>query len=177
MKTLKKINMDIGKKYRWALTGLIIMIVLNAVTLFTIWINQSDHDRRNYRSSDHDRGSMQEYMKEKIGLNDDQAESITDMRRGHYREIRTFRDSLEKNRRVYFEFIMSEEADNEQKRDSLRNLLTEQYENIEGLLYNHMTEVKELLNEEQQDKFEKLMLNMYFKDRNEARQQNRKAKN
>jgi|AntRauTorckE6833_2_1112554.scaffolds.fasta_scaffold00051_13 hypothetical protein len=169
--------MDIGKKYRWALTGLVIMILLNAAILITVWVNQSDNDRRNHPGSGHERGSIQEYMKEKIGLNDEQAESITEMRRGHYREIRTFRDSLEKNRRVYFEFIMSEEADNQQKRDSLRNLLTEQYENIEGLLYNHMTEVKELLNEEQQDKFEELMLNMYFKDRNESRQENRRGEN
>ncbi|MEX0724401.1 MAG: periplasmic heavy metal sensor [Gracilimonas sp.] len=169
--------MDIEKKYRWALTGLIVMILLNAATLITIWVNQPDNDRRSHRGSGHDRDSIQEYMKEKIGLTDEQAEAITEMRRGHYREIRTFRDSLEQNRRVYFEFIMSEEADNEQKRDSLRNLLTEQYENIEGLLYNHMTEVKELLNEEQQDKFEELMLNMYFKDRNEDRQENNKGQN
>lgn len=160
--------MNIEKKYRWALTGLIIMILLNASTLITIWIIQPDgKDWRNHENHERERGSIQEYMKDQLGLTDQQAETIVELRRGHYREIRSFRDSLEQNRRAYFKFVMSEDAGDQAKRDSVLALLTDQYENIEGLLYSHMTEVKELLNEEQQDKFEELMLNTFFKDHDE----------
>lgn len=160
--------MNIEKKYRWALTGLIIMILLNAATLITIWLNHPDgKDWRKHRNYERERGSIQEYMKKELGLTDQQAETIVELRRDHYREIRSFRDSLEQNRRAYFKFVMSEDAEDQAKRDSVLTLLTNQYENIEGLLYSHMTEVKELLDEEQQNKFEKLMLNTFFKDHNE----------
>lgn len=173
MNPLKKNNMNIEKKYRWALTGLIIMILLNAATLVTIWINQPDgKDWEKHRNQEHERGSIQEYMKEELGITDQQAETIIELRRDHYREIRTFRDSLEQHRRAYFKFIMSEDAEDQTKRDSVLNLLTDQYENIEGLLYSHMTEINELLDEEQQSRFEEMMLNTFFKERDEGKGRN-----
>lgn len=169
MNPLEMNDMNIEKKYRWALTGLIIMILLNAATLITVWLNHPDgKDWRNHRSYQHERGSMQEYMKEKLRLTDQQAESIVELRRGHYREIRSFRDSLEQNRRDYFRFVMSEDAGDQIKRDSVLTLLTRQYENIEELLYSHMTEVKEILDEKQQERFEELMLNTFFKEHDEG---------
>lgn len=173
---MMKNNMEVQKKYRWALTGLIIMILINAATLISIWLYHPDgKDWRSHRNSGHDRGSIQEYMKDQLGLTDEQAEEITGLRRGHYREIRSFRDSLDQNRRAYFEFVMSPEADDQAKRDSLLSLLTEQYENIEGLLYNHMTEVKDILNDDQLDKFEEMMLNNFFKDRKESNRNSHKG--
>lgn len=168
--------METTKKYKWALTGLIVMILLNAATLITIWVNQPDgKDWRKHRNQEHDRGSIQEYMKEQLDITDQQAETIVELRREHYREIRSVRDSLDKQRRAYFKFVMSDDAGDQAKRDSVLNLLTGQYENIEGLLYSHMTEIKELLNEEQQAKFEKMMLNTFFKEHNKRKEGNQKG--
>lgn len=169
--------MDIQKKYRWALTGLIIMILLNAATLVTIWINQPDgKDWRKHRDQEHKSDSIQEYMKEELGITDQQAENIIEVRREHYREIRMFRDSLEQHRRAYFKFIMSEDAEDQAKRDSVLNLLTDQYENIEGLLYSHMTEINKLLNDEQKSRFEEMMLRTYFKDQGDRQDRNKRKK-
>lgn len=162
--------MNIEKKYRWALTGLIIMILINAVTLVSVWVYHPDgNDWRKYRNNDKERGSIQQYMKDQLGLTDEQADTIVKLRKDHYQEIRSFRDSLEKGRRAYIDFIMSEEARDQSKRDSILTILTDQYENIEGSLYNHMIEINDLLDREQQVRFQEMILNTYTKGHDKSR--------
>jgi Spy/CpxP family protein refolding chaperone len=155
--------METHKKYKWALTGLIIMIILNAATLLTIWLNQPDgRDWRHHKDGDRDRTGIHQFMKKELGLSDTQVESMATMRRTHFQEMKNLRDDLESYRRAYFDFIMSSDTENEQKRDSLLSQLTTQYIEVEDALYIHMSEMKTVLNQEQQQKFKQLMKDTFL---------------
>ena len=156
--------MDTSKKYKWALTGLIVMILLNAATLFTIWLNKPDV--RPWRGAHHnyrEHRSVQDVMKNRLGLTNIQSDSIQHLRKEHYREMRSYRDTLDTYRQAYLEFVMSNETDNSQ-RDSLLTLITGQYREIERSMYRHMAEIKNVLDEEQRQKFESFLKTTFFND-------------
>ncbi|MDR9417972.1 Spy/CpxP family protein refolding chaperone [Gracilimonas sp.] len=161
--------MEVSKKYKWALGGLIVMVLLNAATLFTIWINKPDV--RNWRNADdRDRNPAQHFMKERLDLTDAQSDSVESLRHAHFSEVRQNRDSLNKYRQAYLEFIMSDESGNKAKKDSLLNLITGQYHQIESAMYQHMAEMKEVLNSEQQQKFKKVLKNTVFRNQHDNRE-------
>jgi Spy/CpxP family protein refolding chaperone len=158
--------MEIQKKYRWAVTGLIIMIVLNLATLITLWMNHPGNaDWRQHRMDDRGRTAIHQFMKKELGLSEPQVKSMATLRQAHFKEMDSLRKQLEQSRRAYFDFIMGSEADNTAKRDSLMNQLSNQYIEVEGALYTHMSEMKEILTPDQQQKFKTLMKDTFLKDR------------
>lgn len=161
--------MEVSKKYKWALTGLIVMILLNAATLFTIWINKPEI--RNWRNTDGpDKNPAHHYMKERLDLTDAQADSIEQLRREHFMEVRAKRESLDTYRQAFIDIIISDENINDAKRDSLLNLITGQYHQIERAMYQHMTEMKDVLNKDQQLRFKQLLKSTLSKNQNDSRE-------
>lgn len=142
------------------------MVVLNAFILLTIWMNYPDgSDLRTNRDFGHERNSPHKFMQKELGLSDVQVDSMAQLRRAHFREMRNLRRELENHRRAYFDFIMSPGAENSQRRDSLLTELTEQYIRIEQSLYTHMSEMKSVLSEQQQQEFKQLMKESFLRDR------------
>ncbi len=155
--------METEKKYKWALTGFIIMIILNVAILFTIWMNYPDgRDWRKGRDIGHERTAPHKFMQKELGLTDIQVDSMAALRKAHFQEMRGLRKELERDRRAYFDFLMSPEAENQQKRDSLVTQLTQRYIHLEQSLYMHMSEMKEVLNREQQQEFKRLMKDSFL---------------
>ena len=150
--------MTIEKKYKWALTGFVVMLVLNLATLTTIWIGGTDTPDWD-RQADGERGrtAVHKFMQKELGLSESQVESIAEMRKSHFREVRELRSKLEAQRHAYFEFIMGPDSGNLQKRDSILTELKERFAEIDNAFYVHMTEMKTVLNAEQQQKFKQLM--------------------
>lgn len=150
--------MDTSKKYKWALTGLAIMVVLNAVILISFWMDQNDgvswqKDRINTR----DRNSAQQFMKNELGLTDAQFEEIESLRRQHFSEVRAIKKELDDTRRTYMNYVLMNEENDPEMRDSLVNILANGYSEIEESLYVHMQDIREILNEEQADRFRAFM--------------------
>ncbi|MBO6587306.1 MAG: periplasmic heavy metal sensor [Gracilimonas sp.] len=158
--------MKIETKFKWALTGFLVMVLLNAALLTTIWIKKSgNRDGRSYRDNDRNPNVIHRYMQRELQLTDTQADSLSALRKSHFQEMRVLRKELNVDRRAYFDFIMSDEANNDQKRDSILTELTNQYSLIENMFYTHMTDMKEILNSEQQERFEQLMRETFIHDR------------
>ena len=158
--------METQKKYRWAVIGLIIMIVMNLAIIFTIWMNRpGTTDWRQHRMDERGRGAVHQFMKKELGLSDSQVSSMANTRRAHFKEMDSLRNELEQTRRIYFDFIMSGDADNTAKRDSLMNQLANQYIEVESALYSHMSEMREILNPNQQQKFKSLMKDTFLRER------------
>lgn len=155
--------MDLQKKYKWALIGLAIMVLLNTATLLTIWMNnpfygQMMHDRQ----QNQDRSEMHQSMKNQLGLTDEQSQKIVEIRRSHYREMRTLRAQMDDYRNAYLDIALAENAGNTAQKDSLMNLLTEQYMKIEQSMFSHFSEMREVLDEQQRQTFKDLMRNSFL---------------
>ncbi len=162
--------MKIETKFKWALTGFLVMVLLNAALLTTIWIKKADNrDRRSFRDSDRNPNAIHRYMQRELQLTDAQTDSLSAIRKAHFQEMRELRKELNENRRAYFNFIMGDEAGNDQKRDSILTELTNQYNLIENMFYTHMTDMKEILKNDQQERFEQLMRETFLHDRKDGR--------
>lgn len=150
--------METVKKYKWALTGLIVMIILNALILGTIWLDHND-ERGWHRHSDNDRArtSSQQFMKKELGLNAEQSEQIDALRREHYNEVRSIKKDLDETRRFYLNYILTNEDHDPEMKDSLVNALTQGYADIEESLYTHMQDIREILSDEQAERFKEFM--------------------
>ena len=150
--------MTIDKKYKWVLAGFIIMLVLNLVALTTIWLGSPVTRDWNYRNNgNQDRTQVHKFMQQELGLSEGQIDSISTLRKAHFGEMRKLRNKLEVQRQVYFDFVMSENSDDPSQRDSLISELAEQYTEVEDALYIHLSEMKSVLNSNQQKKFRQLM--------------------
>lgn len=163
--------MDYQKKYRWAVTGLLVMILLNVVTLLTIWLNKPDYSEW-IHNRDEDRGhnGVHQFMQKELGLSSAQMDSIAALRRTHFRELRTMKRNLEQMRRNYFDMLMNPETEFDISRDSLVQNMAGQYIAIEKSMHRHMSEMKSVLNEDQQQKFERLMKNTLMKQGDRERE-------
>jgi len=152
--------METSKKYKWALSGLIVMIVLNGIILTTFWLDHSDRrDWHKHGDNDRERNSSQQFMINELGLNDEQSERITSLRREHYNEVRTIKKELDQTRSFYLNYILMNEDHDPEMRDSLVNALTQGYAEIEESLYVHMQDIREVLNDEQAERFKQFMQN------------------
>lgn len=150
--------MTTEKKYKWAVTGFIVMLILNLATLTTIWVGGTDTQNWDRRSdTEQGRTAVHRFMQRELGLSEAQIKSMAEMRRSHFTEMRELRGELEDQRHAYFEFIMGADASNKQKRDSILTELKEQFAETEDAFYVHMTEMKSVLNAGQQEKFKQLM--------------------
>lgn len=165
--------METSKKYKWALSGLIVMIVLNGIILTTLWLDHSDRRGwHKHRDNDRDRNSSEQFMKNELGLNDEQTETITSLRREHYKEVRSIKKELDQTRRYYLNYILMNEDHDPEMRDSLVNALTQGYAEIEESLYVHMQDIREVLNDEQAERFKQFMQN-HSQDNDRMKHNNR----
>lgn len=150
--------MELSKKYTWALSGLVIMVVLNAIILGFIWMDQNDgRDWHKNRENDRNKNSAQQFMKSELGLTDEQSEKIDALRREHFGEIRSIKKELDNTRRSYLNYVLMNEEHDPEVRDSLVNSLTESYAEIEESLYVHMQDIREILDNEQAERFKEFM--------------------
>ncbi|MDZ7806351.1 MAG: periplasmic heavy metal sensor [Gracilimonas sp.] len=150
--------METSKKYKWALSGLIVMVLLNAIILLSVWMDHNDgSDWHKYRDDDRDRNSSQQFMKKELGLTDEQSEQVTALRREHFGEIRAVKNELDETRRSYLNYILMNDSHDPEMRDSLVNVLTQGYAEIEESLYIHMQDIREILNDEQAERFKEFM--------------------
>lgn len=134
------------------------MLVLNGIILVTMWLNQGDRsDWHKYRSNDEDRNTSQQFMKNELGLTDEQFDKIEAMRRDHFKAVRSIKRELENTRRSYLDYILMNENHDPEIRDSLVSTLTQGYAEIEESLYVHMQDIREVLDDEQAERFKDFM--------------------
>lgn len=155
--------MDLQKKYRWALIGLAVMVLLNAATLFTIWMNNPFYGPKMHdRQQNQNRSEMHQSMKNQLDLTNEQSQEIVDIRRNHYREMRTLRAEMDNYRKAYLDIAIGNNTESTAQKDSLMNLLTEQYMKIEQSMFSHFSEMREVLDEQQRETFKELMRNNFL---------------
>ena len=147
--------MNYQRKYRWALTGFIIMVILNLGTLVTIWMIKPPH-RVDFRGNRGER--LHYFITRELDLTNAQKEQFRGIRQRHVRETRTILDEMHQHRRDYFQLLKDfDRRDDSIRVDSLASLIARDQARLERSIYNHFSEIRSILNEDQKAKFEQLI--------------------
>lgn len=165
--------MTYEKKFKWTLTGLIVMIVLNAVTLVTFWntlpkapVLQDEDNVAQKEFGNHAQANR--YFQERLGLTDAQSDSIIALRRKHFGQMRRMREELETVRKNYFDSLI-EDTVSEAVQDSMVEEMARKSGAIEQLMSKHMLELNKKLNYQQRQEFAQMMQEMFGGNRNRGR--------
>lgn len=165
--------MDYERKYKWAIAGLIVMVLLNAITLGSLWLNEPDGESRADRNRP-ERDHMQQFMKKELNLTDAQTDSIRVLRRQQLQEAGDHMQQLSQTRGRYFDAVMDNgtTAITPKQKEALTDSLSHQYLLLEQMLYRHITEVGRILTDEQRPKYEQLMKDTFIhRHRGKGKQQ------
>ena len=163
--------MDLEKKYKWTLTGFIIMVILNIGILITLWVNAPEN--RPWRTGRESQKEMHSFFFEQLQLSDAQMDTISAIRQSHFREMRLLRKELDDKRRDYIEFVLGPDSGNKEVRDSLLNVLTIHFSKMESKMYSHMEQMRRSLSEDQQATFREVMKQSLTREQqHERRRQN-----
>lgn len=157
--------MDNQQKYKWAVAGLVVMVLLNAVTLGMLWFNTPDEYVRDRENRVH-RDGIQRFMEKELKLSEAQADTIRTLRRKHFREAGALMRELSQTRSAYFDLMMETGNADRNKQDSLADSIASQYKEVEHLLYRHISEINDVLDKEQQPRFEQLMKDTFIRGHN-----------
>lgn len=157
-------KMETTKKYKWALAGFILMLVLNILTLTALWMTRpASQPWRGDGEDGRNRQAMHQQMKEVIGLSEDQTKAMGRMRRDHFDEMRTLRRNLEETRRRYLRSSLTDTSPSSIRRDSLMDQLTRQYTLIDQAMAQHIQDMQSVLHEEQRELFQELILDSFMR--------------
>lgn len=148
--------MEYAQKYRWALAGMLVLLVLNIATLVTIWMirpplpgsgPEDDPPRR-----------VQRFLRRELDLSADQQRTYQQLRSRHMAQTRSMVSELEESREAYFDLLHQPETPrNEAKRDSLALRIGNIHAKLEESAYNHFKEMRNMLDEEQKQKFDSVI--------------------
>ncbi len=161
--------MEYVKKYKWALGGLIVMVLLNIATLVTIWTIQPPQPF--IPEEDPLQGRVQKFMERELNLSDQQVQTFRRLRMEHMQETRALNTKLHQNRRKFYEALSDSTAHS--KRDSLARIIGNCYVDIERSMHEHFAELKSVLGPEQQQKFEELTRQSLWMQRHEGQRRGR----
>lgn len=161
--------MELKKKYRWVLSGFIIMLILNLVTISSIWWvknNHSDRDRDGDKNRTRSVERFHRYMKEKLDLTEIQLAEFKSLSAQHRAELDSVKREYHNTRKAYFSYLKPGTADEMKpvQKDSLEQELGRQYLLIETTVNEHISEIRELLEQEQFEEFSKMAYRKLLRD-------------
>lgn len=148
--------MEYAKKYKWALSGFIIMVILNIALLATAWVVRYDRHHTGSKGSVPFR--MQRFMERELNFSEAQKQAFDELRKEHFRESRAIFNDIKKYRRALFDELQGGEANQAQARvDSLTTLIGNAQARLDAAIYEHFMEVRNMCNEEQKQKFDRII--------------------
>lgn len=152
--------MDDSKKYRLALTGLIVLLLVNIVTIVSMW---RIHPPRPDVPGKEDT-KVQGFFQRELELSPEQIESYNVLREEQRQKTRQIHRNLNAHRRAYFTLIEQPDSlQNEAVRDSLARLMGNEYLELERVNFEHFSKMRKLLNKEQREKLKKVMNESLFR--------------
>lgn len=166
--------MDYSKKYRWALTGFIILLILNIGTLATIWLTprppfimQAIGGHGGVDSGGIEIGIGRSrglsiragnFMATQLNLSADQAQKFEKLRREHLKKVRPLLAEIAEQRRSYFSSLGQQDSLlTPEKMDSIAQRIGRAHARIEKANYQHFIEMRDLLGEDQKEQFRKFL--------------------
>lgn len=148
--------MEASKKYKWALTGFIIMLVLNILVLGSIWMVKKEG-----RSFDDDRAvqfRMQRFMERELDFSDEQKQAFEKLRRDHIQKTRNIYGDIRRNRQALYSELQGENRpDTSERMDSLTSQIGESQALLDAAVFEHFIQIRGMCTEVQKQKFDQII--------------------
>lgn len=145
--------MEYKTKYRWALTGFLVMLVLNIAVIAGIWILRPGGGPPFREGQSQFR--VQRFIERELDLSDEQRITFRELRRDHIRETRGYFRDIRMARQELFEALRDEES--EVAVDSLTGIIGRKQQELEKAFYDHFSELRSICDEEQKAKFDQII--------------------
>lgn len=150
--------MDIFKQKNYLIVTIVILIILNLGILTMLWINKPDHPKMPNRP--HDRPNEQEQistlLKQELEFTDEQIDKYLDLRMKNRNHIELLDNEIRILKRQIFDKVIIENT-KEDIPDSLLFLILQKQEQIERSTYQHLLDLNQLCDSEQQNKLQLLL--------------------
>ncbi|MDX1617602.1 MAG: periplasmic heavy metal sensor [Balneolaceae bacterium] len=147
---------ELSKKYRWALIGFIVMVLLNIGTLATIWIIRPPH--RPAVGLEEQPRRVQRFLERELDLTASQREAFRLLRQEHFRETQSIVKDLAASRRAYFDLLSQpDSAVDAALRDSLLHRIGSGHAQLEASTYRHFREMRNMLDRGQRQKLDRII--------------------
>ena len=146
--------MELAKKYRWAKIGFIIMVLLNIITLISIWAIRPPF---RFRHPMEGRERVQNFLEQELDLTNRQKQQLRELRRRHIRNTRAIMNNIQKLRSRYFDLLEKHGASNQSQRDSIVTQIGQEQVKLQRAMYNHLDSLRAMLHQDQQNKFDRII--------------------
>lgn len=148
--------MEYKTKYRWALTGFLVMLVLNIAVITGIWILRPGGGPPFREGQSQFR--VQRFIERELNLTEDQKNRFRELRRDHIRDTRTYFKDIRMARGELFEALSDDASD--ASVDSLTTVIGRKQQELEQAFYDHFSKLRSICDEEQKAKFDRIILRM-----------------
>ena len=164
--------MEYKTKYRWALAGFLVMLLLNIVVLAGIWLLRPGGGP--FHREGQSQFRVQRFMERELNLSEEQKTAFRELRREHIRETRSYYRDIRMARKAIFEALRDNEKNGAV--DSLTSEIGRKQQELERAVYDQFSELRSICNDEQKAKFDRMMLRVMQRV-DPTRQQERRISN
>ncbi len=148
--------MDIFKQKRNLITTIVILVIMNFITLFILWLGKPNHNIiQGSKDDGTEKVRMQEMLKEELGFSNDQAEQFLALRKNHQENTMRLDDELMHVKKEMLEEAMYSNAPSIS--DSLLNLSLKKQGQLELITFQHFQKLKQICTHEQRKKLFELV--------------------
>jgi len=150
------------KRNNLLLISLIVMVVINIVTISSIWLKpgkEQIEDIRIEKRIMEDPPPGGDRLAEMIGFRKEQAEKFEQLKREHHREAGRILHELKQKKQELMQMVSKQPANPEEVIKSAEEIGTKQKE-LELLTFNHFKDIRELCDGEQKKKFDEVIFDL-----------------
>lgn len=147
--------MEYIKKYKWALGGFVVMVLLNIGLLVTIWMILPPPQLPGTGIDSDARPRVQRFLQRELNLDQQQRQQMRDLRQQHLKEMQPLMQQIREHRMQALQLVSSTgQPLYHQKMDSLAAQIGRLHSEIERHNYRHFQQIRTQLNEAQQKRFD-----------------------
>lgn len=150
--------MDIFSKNKFLAWVIVILVVLNVVTLGSLWL-QKERPNHEYPGRLPEREKQRQsgdFFSKELGLDDEQTKQLETLREEHRTAADKLIGEMRDSREQLFDLLKSDSPDMSKVSD-LENTIGQKTTELEKATFEHFTKVRALCNDEQKKKFDELI--------------------
>lgn len=149
--------MDFFTKKRLVTWSIVILVLLNLMTLGTIWLQRFRHPLPEPPPSHESRPErVQHFLKKELGLTDKQSEQFKEFRDQHFAQSFAIRKDIHRLKKEITDELFTSTPDTE-KVEKLANEIGAKESELEKLLFHHFQDLMSVCQPEQKEKFKALV--------------------
>ena len=149
--------MDFFTKKRLATLSIVILMLLNLMTLGTIWLQRFRHPQPEQPPPHDNRPErVQRFLEKELGLTNKQAEQFKELREQHFAQSHAIRNEIHLLKKEITDELFNP-APNTEKVEKLAKEIGAKEGELEKLLFRHFQDLMSVCQQEQREKFKSLI--------------------